>query len=869
MFGFWGKSEEEKLANTRKKEQKKLEKKMRKLVMDDRKPLAKYKNSFQYQIPFDMSLDNGSTMFLKYGGFAKVVKIRNFDLDYLDADGKKEVFRAFNKMLRNLPENTYIHYDLVRTKGNFPAPKEREYAPLTTRLCEIARYDKFKNMDFYQNDLYITFSYKFTTAKTVAIQDMLLKENPILSLKNKKTKEETSKDEYDKEKLIFDEGFKLFLSLLDKAVLDIEVLSNQSLYKYLSYTINPIDEAKNSYFESVPDGYHLDGYVAFSAVEDSSTLKIGDYYTKVISENFLPNEVTFKTFRRIFDLPFEMRFVTRFIPFTKEEALKVIKDSEKYHSAKKYNPLQYIFMATSKENKANAKENEYEKNLTLESQALIEQLREDTVSWGMVTQSLIIQDKDLDKLNDKVQYVLREFLASDIKATDDKWNAFDAYVGSIPTNLNANVRRLPIHSSAMVYFFPTSSSWQGSEITKFRNDVALINTLSRSGEKFFFDIFEGDVGNTLILGRVGNGKSVLLNSIANYSMKYRGAQVFFFDIDSSSRVLCKTNNGAFYDIGSDENSLSFQPLRRLETGSDKIFASNFITVLIGQEDPALLTPENGTLITEAIKSLSERPKNERTMSAFVSYVQSPALKEALKTYTMAGIYGEYFDGNDEKIDNSQMVVFEMGKIKNKPKVVSPITMYLSHYIETQRLQSGNLTMILVDEAKAFFMNKFFAPYFEEQLLTSRKKNCHYVFATQSAEHVLDSPIKTTILEQCFTKILTSNSDMNEKLRAIYEQFNLNEAEINTIRNSEPKREYFIKNRLGSTLFDLHATELDLAFVGASDKISQNAIDLIYSSASSVKEVVISWLKYRNQENKLSNENLEKAINYIREAQMEN
>lgn len=868
MLGFWGKSKEEKLANAEKKAQKKLEKKMRKLLMDDRQPLRKYKNSFQFQIPFDISLDDGSTMFLKYGGFAKVVKIRNFDLDYLDANGKKEIFKAFNKMLRNLPENTYIHYDLIRTKGSFPAPTERTYAPLTTRLCEIARYEQFKKMDFYQNDLYITFSYKFTTAKTVAIQDMLLKENPLLSLKEKKSKEETSKVEYEKEKLIFDEGFKMFKSLLDKAVLDIEILSNQSLYHYLSYTINPIDEARKSYFESVPDGYHLDGYVSFSPVEDGNNLKIGDYYTKVISEDFLPNEITFRTFRRIFDLPFEMRFVTRFIPFTKEEALKVIKDSEKYHSAKKYNPLQYIFMATSKENKANAKENEYEKNLSLESQALIEQLREDTVSWGMVTQSLILQDKDLEKLNDKVQYVLREFLASDIKATDDKWNAFDAYVGSIPTNLNANVRRLPLHSTAMIYCFPTSSSWQGTQKTKFRNDVALINTLSRSGEKFFFDIFEGDVGNTLILGRVGNGKSVLLNSIANYSMKYRGAQVFFFDIDSSSRVLCRTNDGAFYDIGSDENSLSFQPLRRLETDDDKRFASEFILALLGQEDPDLITPENVSLINEAIKSLFERKQSERTMSAFVSFVQSAKIKQALEPYTMAGIYGKFFDGNDEKIDNSQLVVFEMGKIKNSPKVVNPITMYLSHYIESQRLQSGNLTMVLVDEARTFFMNKFFAPYFEQQLLTSRKKNCHYVFATQSAEHVLDSPIKTTILEQCFTKILTSNSDLNDKLREIYDLLNLNETEINTVRNAEPKREYFIKNRLGSTLFDLHATELDLAFVGASDITSQKAIDKIYSSADSLKEVIISWLKYRNREGKLSNDTLEKSINYIREAKIE-
>lgn len=866
MFGFLGKNTNKNEANI-KKNQKKLIKKMKKLVLDDRKPLTKYKNSFQYQIPFDILLDDGKTIFTKYAGFARVVKIRNFDMDYLDFNGKVELFKAFNKMLKNMPDNTYLHYDLIRTKGKFQAPIEREYAPLTTRLCELARYDKFSNMEFYQNDIYITFSYKIPTAKTVAIQDMLLKENPILDLKKSKSKDETAYQEYLKEKLIFEESFKMFESLLDKAVLNFEILENHKLSHYLSYTVNPLDEAKTTKFEDVPDGCHLDGYVCFSAVEDGNNLKIGDYYTKVISENFLPNEITSDTLRRIFNLPFEMRFTTRYIPFTKEEAMSVIKKSEKFHSAKKYNPLQYLFMATSEKNKAEAKENEYEKGLSLESQALIEQLREDNIGWGMITQALILQDTDLQKLNDNVQFVLREFLAADIKATDDKWNAFDAYVGSIPTNLNANIRRLPIHTTAMTYFLPTNSSWHGAEWSKFRNDEPLIKTLSRSGEKFFFDIFEGDVGNTLILGRVGNGKSVLLNSIANYSMKYQGAQIFFFDIDSSSRVLCKTNNGAFYDIGSENNTLSFQPLRRLEKGIDKRFAKEFITALLGQEDEKLITPENGVLITEAIKSLSERPLNERTMSAFVAYVQSPEIKQALQPYTMAGIYGEFFDGNDEKIDNSQIVVFEMGRIKDSPKVINPITMYLSHYIETQRLQSGNLTMVLVDEARTFFMNKFFAPYFEHQLLTSRKKNCHYVFATQSAEHVLESPIKTTIIEQCFTKILTSNSDMTDKLLEIYRLFNLNSTEINMIRIAEPKEEYFIKNRLGSSLFSLHATELDLAFVGAGDKVSQEAIDIIYSASTSLKQTIISWLKYRNDKGKLSNKTLEKAITYIKQAKI--
>jgi len=78
---------------------------------------------------------------------------------------------------------------------------------------------------------------------------------------------------------------------------------------------------------------------------------------------------------------------------------------------------------------------------------------------------------------------------------------------------------------------------------------------------FFFDIFDGDVGNTIILGSIGSGKSVLLNTIANYSLKYKDTQVFYFDVDSSSRALCKANNGVFYDIGGERDNIRFQPLR--------------------------------------------------------------------------------------------------------------------------------------------------------------------------------------------------------------------------------------------------------------------------------------------------------------------
>ena len=61
----------------------------------------------------------------------------------------------------------------------------------------------------------------------------------------------------------------------------------------------------------------------------------------------------------------------------------------------------------------------------------------------------------------------------------------------------------------------------------------------------------------------------------------------------------------------------------------------------------------------------------------------------------------YFDGNNEEIGKAQVVVFEMGKIMDIPKIINPLSMYLMFYIETQRLTEGKPTYVITDEAHAF------------------------------------------------------------------------------------------------------------------------------------------------------------------------
>ena len=61
------------------------------------------------------------------------------------------------------------------------------------------------------------------------------------------------------------------------------------------------------------------------------------------------------------------------------------------------------------------------------------------------------------------------------------------------------------------------------------------------------------------------------------------------------------------------------------------------------------------------------------------------MKEALRVYSQEGIYGSYFDNNDDVMEDANFMTFEMGKIMEKPKVLLPVLEYLFHRIETEKL----------------------------------------------------------------------------------------------------------------------------------------------------------------------------------------
>jgi type IV secretory pathway VirB4 component len=97
-----------------------------------------------------------------------------------------------------------------------------------------------------------------------------------------------------------------------------------------------------------------------------------------------------------------------------------------------------------------------------------------------------------------------------------------------------------------------------------------------------------------------------------------------------------------------------------------------------------------------------------------------------------------------------------------------------------------------------------------------------------------------VIESCPQRIFLPNDRAVEARRA-YEQFGLNERQIQLIATATPKRDYYLQSRRGNRLFQPGLGPVALAFCGASSPADQMMIDraLDRSSPDSFAE---AWLR---------------------------
>jgi type IV secretion system protein VirB4 len=588
---------------------------------------------------------------------------------------------------------------------------------------------------------------------------------------------------------------------------------------------------------------YLDALVADQPLTGGLEPRLADAHLRILTIVGFPTATTPGVLDDLNRLAFPYRWSTRAILLDKSDATKLLTKIRRQWFSKRKSIAAILKEVMT--NEASALVDTDAANKAADADLALQELGADYAGQAYVTATIAVWDNDPRVASEKLRLIEKVIQGRDFTAMPETINAADAWLGSLPGHVYANVRQPPISTLNLAHMIPLSAVWAGPERDEHFGAPPLLYGKTEGSTPFRFSIHVGDVGHTLVVGPTGAGKSVLLALMALQFRRYAGAQVFAFDFGGSIRAAAIAMGGDWHDLGGgltqgSADSVALQPLSRIDEAAERAWAADWIVAILMRES-IQVTPEVKELIWTALSSLASAPPAERTMTGLSVLLQSNDLKQALRPYCVGGPYGRLLDAESEHLGVATVQAFETEGLIGTAAAPAVLA-YLFHRIE-DRL-NGEPTLIIVDEGWLALDDEGFAGQLREWLKTLRKKNASVVFSTQSLSDIDGSSIAPAIIESCQTRLLLPNERAIEpQITAIYRRFGLNDRQIEILARAMPKRDYYCQSRRGNRLFELGLADVALALCAASSKTDQAAIDRIVAEHGR-DGFLAAWLRHR-------------------------
>jgi type IV secretion system protein TrbE len=197
-------------------------------------------------------------------------------------------------------------------------------------------------------------------------------------------------------------------------------------------------------------------------------------------------------------------------------------------------------------------------NKAADADAALQELGDDLVAFGHATATVTVMDEDTHQADERIRAVERAINARGFTTIRESVNAVEAWLGSLPGHVYANVRQPVIHTLNLAHLCPLSAVWAGPERCEHLDGPPLLIAETKGATPFRLSLHVGDVGHTIVVGPTGAGKSVLLALFALQFRRYAGSQIVFFDRGRSARTATLGLGGTWYELGV-AGGLAFQP----------------------------------------------------------------------------------------------------------------------------------------------------------------------------------------------------------------------------------------------------------------------------------------------------------------------
>lgn len=395
----------------------------------------------------------------------------------------------------------------------------------------------------------------------------------------------------------------------------------------------------------------------------------------------------------------------------------------------------------------------------------------------------------------------------------------------LPANFSYRPRPAPITSLNFLSLSPLHNFLSGKPAgNPWGPAVTILKTVS--GTPLYFNYHYSDpeqnstdkklLGNTMITGKSGTGKTVTLGFTLAQSQKF-GPTICAFDKDRGMEVVIRAMGGRYLPLKMGEAS-GFNPFQMEPTPANISFLKRFVKTLAAAAGP--VSHQDEKHIDQGINTImaDSFPKALRRLSILVQnlphamhidedHAGPASVHSRLLKWCEGGEYGWMFDNPTDALNLSTHKIygFDVTEFLEQPDIRGPVMMYLIY--RTEKMIDGRRFIYVFDEFWKPLEDEYFQDLVKNKQKTIRKQNGLCVFATQEADDIGNSPIASTLVGQCATFLFLPNPDADYKTYT--EIFKLTDAEFSLLKGlAEDSRRFLIKQGGNCAIAELNLYGFD-------------------------------------------------------------
>lgn len=410
------------------------------------------------------------------------------------------------------------------------------------------------------------------------------------------------------------------------------------------------------------------------------------------------------------------------------------------------------------------------------------------VGFGAHHFTLVCYADTQEELNKHVASITALFTDLDITCVRENIASECAFWAQLPGNFGYIMRKADISTKNMASFVSLHNVPQGHIRGNHWGDaVTVFETIT--GSPYYFNFHYKDVGNFLVFGSMGSGKTVLVGFLILQSMKFGGKRIIF-DKDRGLEILVRAMEGVYERI-QPGIATGFNPCHLDDTPENRKFLSILFSKMLSQG--ALLTVNDTTLIERAVDGIYRLNKSERQFCHIASFFGAPkqgSLRAKFDLWHSDGAHAWLFDNTNDRLNlNPDVLGFDLTNILTDEICKTPALMYLTYRIE-QAIE-GKRGILFCDEGWNILNDSYFNPLIEEWSRTPRKKDNLFALATQVANDTIKSGVSKAIIESSYCMLFFPNPSADKKI--YMDCYGLTEKQFEIIQTMPDDQHYFLLN----------------------------------------------------------------------------